>query len=124
MSITWFDEGERQGSVTLYATNITLNSVSALPFEHVECAQVGADLEKKRLIIRPIPNEELERGLIPLSARYTVASKKSYARISSSTLCSSIGEKFGLKLGKQPLKFPAVYIAGEGLIIKIGEGGI
>ena len=45
MGIIWIDEGQRQGSVTLYATNITLNSVSAIPFEHVEFARVGVDAE-------------------------------------------------------------------------------
>lgn len=123
MGIIWIDEGQRQGSVTLYATNITLNSVSAIPFEHVEYARVGVDPEEGKLIIQPIPNEDLERNDVAKSTRYIVASKKSYARISSSILCASIGEQLGLRLGKDPLKFPAQYIPGTGLVVDIKKGG-
>ena len=122
MGIKWIDEGERQGSCTLYATNITLNSVSALPFEHVEYARVGIDSENGTLIIQPIPNEEIDRGNISKTAMYVVASKKSYARISSSTLCSLIGERLGLHLDSKPRKFTANYVAGTGLIVEIKKG--
>lgn len=122
MQITWLDGKRKPGLVTFYKTNLTLNAVAATPFEHAYCVRIGFN-EERDVVIQPMDKNEAERDTSDGEGIYKIACKKSYARISSTSLMSQIGAILGLKLNDKPTQFESVYLDKENLlVIKTGKG--
>ena len=62
MAITWFSKTLR-GSISIYETNITINTVAAANFKNAYSTLVGFDTENKSLVIKAISKEEIDMGL-------------------------------------------------------------
>lgn len=115
MNIVWFNAKEREGLASLYASNITLNTVASIPFEYAYRVQVGMD-EHGNIVIQPLSKERVTRGDLDEYAIQKIAIKKSYARISSTDIMKKIGEALGLTLGDSPLKFKTQWDEKENIL--------
>lgn len=121
MQITWFDEKTKTGLATFYKTNLTLNAVAAIPFEHAYVVRIGLSGDKN-VVIRPLTKNEAESDTSGGEGIYKIACKKSYARISSTGLMSQIGAALGLELSDKPTQFESEFLEKENLlVIKTGK---
>ncbi len=104
--IRWLNEKEKESTIVLYPTNLTLNSRAAIPFETAYRVMIGVD-EEGNLILCPLGKDVVDRGVYDASSIYPIASHKSYARISNTSLMSIIAEELGLDLSAGPVKMKA-----------------
>ena len=104
MPITWFSTKEKTGSASFYSTNITLNTIATVPFEYAYRVQVGMD--KERVL----------RGDLDEYAIQQIAIKKTYSRISSTTLMKRIAESLNITLGEKPMKFDTTWDEVENIL--------
>jgi hypothetical protein len=121
MPIHWFDAKEREGQASLTTHYITLNTVASVPFELAYKVQVGIN-EEGNLVVEPLLKERVERGDLDEYNLQDIALKKSYSRISSSSLMRHIVEVTGLPLGESATSYKTEWNEKENLlIIKIKE---
>ena len=105
MSITWFSKTLR-GSISIYETNITINTVAAANFKNAYSTLVGYDQENKTLVIKAISKEEIDLGLYNETELHPIAIKPSYGRISGKNIIKNICEFVPLDFkAKQFYKF-------------------
>ena len=104
MAITWFSAKEKNGTASFYSTNITLNIVASVPFEYAYRVQVGMD-DDKNIVIQPLSKDRVERGDLDEYAIQKIAVKKTYARISSTSLMKAIGNALGVEFSDVPAKY-------------------
>lgn len=81
MAFEWTSRKPTEGIATLYASNITLNKSASSHFEHAYNVLLGLDRENKRIAIKPITKQEVERGAIPEEKRHKITVRPSYARV-------------------------------------------
>jgi len=123
MSIHWFEAKEREGQAALTCHYITLNTVASVPFQYAYKVQVGLN-EEGNLVIEPLTKERVERGDLDEYNLQDISLKKSYSRVSSSSLLRHIGEETGLVLTKTAQSYKTKWNEKENLlIIDIKEGG-
>ena len=115
MPITWFSTKEKTGSASFYSTNITLNTIATVPFEYAYRVQVGMD-EKGNIVIQPLSKERVLRGDLDEYAIQQIAIKKTYSRISSTTLMKRIAESLNITLGEKPMKFETTWDEVENIL--------
>ena len=121
MPIQWFSTKEKTGSASFYSTNITLNTIATVPFEYAYRVQVGVD-EKGNIVIQPLSKERVLRGDLDEYAIQQIAIKKTYSRISSTTLMKRISEALNVELSDKPMKFETTWNEVEN-ILTIHTGG-
>ena len=123
MGITWFSAKEKVGSASFYASNITLNTVASVPFEYAYRVQVGMD-DNGNIVIEPLSKERVLRGDLDEYAIQTIAVKKTYSRISSTSLMKRIAEALDIKLSDAPVKFETTWDDKANLLtVLTGKGG-
>lgn len=115
MPITWFSTKEKTGSASFYSTNITLNTIATVPFEYAYRVQVGMD-EKGNIVIQPLSKERVLRGDLDEYAIQQIAIKKTYSRISSTTLMKRIAESLNITLSEKPMKFETTWDEVENIL--------
>ena len=106
--ISWWTAKEKNGSATLYNSNITLNKVASVPFEFANRVQVGLD-ENMNIIIEPISKDRVERGDLNEYNLLEIKTKPSYSRICSTDLINFISTSLKLALSTEPLRFETVW---------------
>ena len=104
MEIKWFSTIEKTGSASFYSTNITLNTIATVPFEYAYRVQVGMD-EHKNIVIQPLSKERVLRGDLDEYAIMQISIKKTYSRISSTTLMKKIASALDITLSDKPVKY-------------------
>lgn len=120
MGITWLSVKSKEGTASLYSTNITLNTIASTPFEYAYRVQIGLD-DNKNILIQPINKEKVIRGDMDEYALLKIAVKKTYARISCTEIMKQLGELLKLDYSEEPLKFQTEWDDKENvLIIKTG----
>lgn len=116
MGITWFGVKEREGIASLYANNITLNTVASYPLLDAYRVQVGKD-DQGRLIIAPVSKEKAESGIYDEYALAPYEVRRSFSRINSATLMRQLEKAFHLDLSKAPIKFKTTWDEKENILI-------
>lgn len=79
-------------NVTLYTTNITLNSATASHFSDVRWVMIGLDKDENLVAIKPVTKRELDLKLIPLEQLHKISIGKGYGRISNKAIMEEIAE--------------------------------
>ena len=79
-------------NVTLYTTNITLNSAAASHFSEVRWVMIGLDKDENLVAIKPITKRELDLKLVPLEQLHKISIGKGYGRISNKAIMAEIAE--------------------------------
>ena len=115
MAIQWFSSKEKTGTASLYSTNITLNTIASVPFEYAYRIQVGMD-EKGNIVIRPLTKEKVESGELDEYTIQHISVKKTYSRISSTTLMKRIAEALNVTLDDKPLRFDTTWDEVENIL--------
>ncbi len=123
MNIKWFSSKEKIGSASFYNTNITLNTIASVPFEYAYRVQVGLD-EKNNIVIQPLPKDKVMRGDLDEYTIYQIAIKKTYSRISSTSLMKKISEAIGIEFSSEPTKFETIWDDNENVLIIKTEKGV
>lgn len=122
VAIKWFSSKEKVGSASFYSTNITLNTIASVPFEYAYRVQVGMD-DDSNIVIQPLAKDKVLRGDLDEYAIHQISIKKTYSRISSTSLMRRIGESLGIELNDKPVKFETTWDDNENiLIIHTGKG--
>lgn len=112
---TWVKGNAYTPVATMYANNITLNQAAAALFQDVRWVMVGLDHENKRIAIRPVTKQEIERKQVMLQQLHKVSVGKGYARISNKQVMAEIAAML-----QQPLngeKFEAAYDEASNLLM-------
>lgn len=112
---TWVKGNAYTPVATLYANNITLNQAAAVMVQDVRWVMLGLDHENKRVAIRPVSKQEIDRKQVMLQQLHKVSLGKGYARISNKQVMEEIADML-----KQPLngdKFEAVYDEASNLLV-------
>ena len=114
--IKWFSTLEKVGNASFYSTNITLNTIASVPFEYAYRIQVGID-ENNNIVIEPLSKERVLRGDLDEYSLLTIAVRKTYSRISSTSLMKKIQEALSINLSNIPIKYDTKWNEKENLLI-------
>lgn len=122
MEIQWLSNGIK-GSVSIYETNITLNTVAASYFENAFVVLVGCNISDNSLIIKSLNKEEATSGVYNKTDLHQISIKPSYGRINGKNIIRGICSFFPLDFNKQKLfKYNCFWdVASKSLIINMKE---
>lgn len=95
MEIQWFSKN-LQGVVSIYETNITLNTVAASYFENSFSTRIGFDKTSNTLIIKSISKSEAEESGYKDSDLHPISIKPTYGRINGKNIVSNLCRVFPL----------------------------
>ena len=123
MAVKWFSAREKSGTASFYNTNITLNIVASVPFEYAYRVQVGID-DDNNIVIQPLSKERVERGDLDEYAIQKISIKKTYARISSTSLMKSIGDALGVEFSDSPMKYLTKWDEVENILTILTSKGV
>ena len=112
---TWVKGNAYTPVATLYANNITLNQAAAVLVQDVRWVMLGLDHENKRVAIRPVSKQEIDRKQVMLQQLHKVSLGKGYARISNKQVMEEIAGM--LKQSLNGDKFEAVYDEASNLLV-------
>ncbi len=101
--------------VTVYPTNLTLNTPSALKLKDARYCMLGIDVEKKQAAIKAVNKEEIDLGLVPLENLHRISYGKGYARISNKSFIADLGRFIDIK--DEGVKLPLTYDESEKMLI-------
>lgn len=94
-------------AVTLYNTNITLNSTAVSYFENVRWVMIGLDTKNNKVAIKPVTKNQIDLKLVPLEHLHKISVGKGYGRISNKAIMKDISNMAGIELNGQ--KFSAIF---------------
>ena len=119
--ITWLSTKDEIGSASLYASNITLNTVATNKFLTAYRVMVGID-DDSNIILAPLDKDRVLRGDLKEEQLQKISSKKTYSRISSSSLMRQIGSRLNIAFSSTPIKCETRWDDNNNvLILKIKE---
>lgn len=119
--ITWLSTKDEIGSASLYASNITLNTVAMNKFLTAYRVMVGID-DNNNIILAPLDKDRVLRGDLKEEQLQKISSKKTYSRISSSSLMRQIGNRLNIAFSSTPIKCETRWDDNNNvLILKIKE---
>ena len=119
--ITWLSTKDEIGSASLYASNITLNTVAMNKFLTAYRVMVGID-DDSNIILAPLDKDRVLRGDLKEEQLQKISSKKTYSRISSSSLMRQIGSRLNIAFSSTPIKCETRWDDNNNvLILKIKE---
>lgn len=119
--ITWLSTKDEIGSASLYASNITLNTVAMNKFLTAYRVMVGID-DESNIILAPLDKDRVLRGDLKEEQLQKISSKKTYSRISSSSLMRQIGSRLNIAFSSTPIKCETRWDDNNNvLILKIKE---
>ncbi|NLC96281.1 MAG: hypothetical protein GX675_01740 [Erysipelotrichaceae bacterium] len=84
--------------VTIYPSNLTLNSLAAEYFENIRWCMIGIDNKGMKLAIKPVTKREVDLKVFPSENLHKVSIGKGYARISSKNIINELSELLNLNL--------------------------
>ena len=102
MGIQWLSNGLK-GSVSIYETNITLNTVAASYFENAYAVLVGINKKEETLIIKSLNKEEATSGVYNKNDLHQISIKPSYGRINGKNIIRGISAIFPLNFATKKL---------------------
>lgn len=100
MEIQWFTKN-LNGVVTIYETNITLNTVAAEHFINAYSTLIGVDKKNNTLLIKALNKEEAINGQYTENDLHPISIKPSYGRINGKMIIKNICQFFPLDFVKQ-----------------------
>ena len=112
---TWVKGNAYTPVATLYANNITLNQAAAALVQDARWVMLGLDHDNKRVAIRPVSKQEIDRKQVMLQQLHKVSLGKGYARISNKQVMEEIAGM--LKQSLNGDNFEAVYDEASNLLV-------
>ncbi|HHZ17707.1 MAG TPA: hypothetical protein GX390_00290 [Acholeplasmataceae bacterium] len=106
MNVQWFSKS-LQGVVTLYETNITLNTVAKNYFRDAYKTLIGYSKEENILLIKALDKEEAMLSKYNPDDLRSISIKSSYGRINGKDIIQNIRKFYPLDFARKSLyKFP------------------
>ena len=106
MGIQWFSN-TFDGVVTLYETNITLNTVASSHFVNSYLTLIGFDSSNDTLVIKSLNKVEATSGSYNDQELHPISIKKSYGRVSGKNIIKNLLKYYPLDFQTKSLhKFP------------------
>lgn len=90
--IEWMQGNSYTMLVTVYPTNITLNTAAANRFLDYRWCMIGFDSQKKQMVIKGVSKAKIDSGLIPMENLHKISIGKGYARISNKSVILKIAQ--------------------------------
>lgn len=112
---TWVKGNVYSLILTLYPSNITLNSSAASYFEDVRWCMIGIDKDNNQLGIRPVNKREIDLHLVEMDQLHKISLGKGYARISNKAIMEEIAILTHQKI--DGLKVKARFDENENMLI-------
>ena len=110
MGFEWSTNEVSKKTVTIYNTNLTLNTAACKHFENVQYVLLGIDRENDLLGIKPIDKIALDEGIYPTDQLHRISIGKSYGRISNKNFIENLAEEYNLNLSdKHGIKYTAQF---------------
>ena len=99
MGFVWSTNEVSKKTVTIYSTNITLNTAACKHFENVQYVLLGIDKTNHLLGIKPVDKKTLDEGIYPSDQLHRISIGKSYGRISNKNFIDQLdlSDKQGIK---------------------------
>lgn len=119
MTIKWLSNKKARGSVSIYHSNLTFNTVASLHLTQAYRIRVGLDGDD--VLFEPLSKERVLRGDLDEETLFEVKRKPSYSRISNTNLSSSLSEILCLDLSKEPVKKNVYWDEGRKCLIINGK---
>jgi hypothetical protein len=108
MAFVWSTNEISKKTVTIYSTNLTLNTAACKHFENVQYVLLGVDKENNLLGIKPVDKTAIDEGIYPNDQLHRISIGKSYGRVSNKNFIENLAREYHLDLSdKQGLKYPA-----------------
>ena len=105
MAFVWSTNEISKKTVTIYSTNLTLNTAAC---KHVQYVLLGVDKENNLLGIKPVDKTAIDEGIYPSDQLHRISIGKSYGRVSNKNFIENLAREYHLDLSdKQGLKYPA-----------------
>ena len=99
MAFVWSTNEISKKTVTIYSTNLTLNTAACKHFENVQYVLLG---------IKPVDKTAIDEGIYPSDQLHRISIGKSYGRVSNKNFIENLAREYHLDLSdKQGLKYPA-----------------
>ena len=118
MSFVWASRKPNEGLATLYENNITLNKSASAHFDSAHSVLLGLDPDGKRIAVKPISKQELERGIIPQEKRHKITVRPSYARVCNKKFIQEVAGLVALNLSDNTAyKFKAMWSKKDAALI-------
>ncbi|MGN1181383.1 MAG: hypothetical protein ACI4SR_00130 [Faecalibacillus sp.] len=110
MGFVWSTNEVSKKTVTIYSTNLTLNTAACKHFENVQYVLLGIDKENRLLGIKPVDKKAIDEGIYPSDQLHRISIGKSYGRISNKNFIENLAEEYHLDINdKQGLKLTAKF---------------
>jgi len=111
MNVQWFSKN-LQGVVTIYETNITLNTIARNYFKNAYKTLIGYSKENNILLIKALDKEEAMIPKYDKGDLRSISIKASYGRINGKDIIQNISKFYPLDFKKKNLyKFPCEWDA-------------
>lgn len=112
---TWVKGNAYTPVATLYTNNITLNQAAVALMQDVRWVMIGLDHDNKKIAIRPVSKQEIERKQVMMQQLHKVSLGKGYARISNKQVMEEIADM--LKRELNGVKFEVDFEESSGLLV-------
>ena len=100
MAFVWSTNEISKKTVTIYSTNLTLNTAACKHFENVQYVLLGVDKENNLLGIKPVDKTAIDEGIYPNDQLHRISIGKNFIE--------NLARDYHLDLSdKQGLKYPA-----------------
>ena len=122
MEIQWLEK-KNKDTVTIYETNLTLNTIASNHFKDCIGAAVGYKAKEDKLIIKALESDDLKNEEFNEDAFHQITIKSSYGRINGTDLIKNLTgfHKLDFKT-KSNHKFKGIWdSANKSLIIDLKE---
>lgn len=97
----WLAGNSYQMTVTLNATNMTLNSPASSYFKGVRWVMIGLDATQQKLAIKPIQKRDIDMNLVSMDRLQKISIGKGYGRITNKRMMQTIEDTLGCILTGQ-----------------------
>ena len=83
MNFVWNTNELNASVVSIYETNITLNTTACMHFENVNYVLLGIDYDNHCIGIKPVGKQAINDGIYPQDQLHKISRGKSYGRITN-----------------------------------------
>ena len=101
--------------ITLYPTNITLNSSIVSKLENIRWVMLGLDRDERKLAIKPITKREIDLKLVDMNQLHKVSIGNGYGRISNKAIMQEVAKLLNRDI--TGLKIEVEYDESENMIV-------
>lgn len=96
MQWEWLTNDNNGKTVTFYDSNLTLNKAASKHFEDVDYVLIGIDKANKRIGIKPVKKEDINKEIYSEDQLYKISIGKSYGRIANKSIMEMIAKEFDM----------------------------